>query len=142
THDLAIGAARLAHVADSLAHPILLLEQVAAGHHRAATGWREEGGEHAQGGRLSSPVRPQETEYLAIPDGHVDPGDCLHGPVARLEDAPEPVCLDCVGIHPDILANSKARSPIATDDIDVPRLARGVSALFHRARAGQLQALL
>ena len=77
--DLRVAAPLLADVADPLAHPAGLAEQVAAGNGRPAAGDREQGGEHPERRRLAGAVGAEEAEGLASLDVEVDAGDRLDG---------------------------------------------------------------
>src|SRR5216683_1865617 len=143
---LIVRAAGLTHVADDLAHAVGLREQVAACNPgRAAGGW-EKSGEHAQGGRLAGAIRSEEPEDLARTNGQVDARNRLDDLLARLEDTPEPMRLDCrlrdPHNHVGYFRGSAQAISCPQHGNNFSRLARGMPALLHRARARQLQEIL
>src|SRR4029077_850133 len=93
----------------AVAHLVLLLENVEAGDGRSPAAWREKGGQHSQSGCLACTVRPEEPEDLSGLHSHVDSRDRLDCAISRLEDTTEPMSLDRLGFHRDILAGSGRR---------------------------------
>ena len=81
-HGLADG---LRHVADLLAYPQRVPEQVGAGHRRGPRGRPQQRGQHAQRGGLARAVRPEEADDLPVTDGQVHPPHRLNGPFAAPE---------------------------------------------------------
>jgi hypothetical protein len=84
--------------ADDIAHRGSIPDDVVARDPRGTCGWREEGGEHVNGGRLSRSVGAEEPVDLGWADLELDSVD---GPRAVLEVPDEALDLDPVArFHP------------------------------------------
>jgi hypothetical protein len=77
---LAVGAARLGHVADPAANLARLAGDVEAGHARGAGGRRQQRGEDAQRRGLARAVGPEEAEDVAGADAEVTPATASTAP--------------------------------------------------------------
>jgi len=108
-HRLADG---LRHVADLLAYPERVLEQVGAGHRGGARGRPQQRGQHAQRGRLARAVRPEEADDLPVADGQVHAPDRLDRALAAPERPRQPARLDdCHSLPPPTFSTSVEVAP-------------------------------
>src|SRR5688572_27295820 len=64
-------------VSDALAHPVRVLDDVAAEHERLPRRGDEEGDQHLDRRRLAGAVRPEEAEQLALADLEADAANGL-----------------------------------------------------------------
>ena len=102
--DLAVGPPGLAHVPDPFSDLVRLGGEIAGGDSRRAAAWRQEGGQHAQRGRLACAVRSEEAEDLAPAHAEVDTDHGFDQTLPGLKNAPQTVRLDyrfrILGVHP------------------------------------------
>ncbi len=88
TRGQVVGPAQLAHVADTAAYLLRLPGHVESGHRGRAGIDGQEGGQHAQGGRLAGTVWSEEAEDLAAAHLDAHPADGLHGPIGAAGRGP------------------------------------------------------
>src|SRR6266852_6279629 len=91
---LVVRAAGLTHVADPLADPVWLSEQIAARDRGLAAARRQQRGEHAQRRRLAGAVGSEEPKDLPGADGQVHAGHRLDDLLSRLEHTSQPMRRD------------------------------------------------